>query len=338
MRRIIELLVLVLLVALTRVSVTGAYFSDQSAVRGNSLTTANYTATPSLSSDPSSSPTVPAVVINEIMWMGSAATSHDEWLELRNTTGNPVDLTGWKIDGAGSGSGSVALVGTVPANGFFLLSHYGSDSSAIKDSISPDQTIPGLSLVNTGERLTLRDSADNVIDQTPPDRWSQGVNGPPDWRSMERNDIPGNGALSGSWHTCIAAACHSLLYWDNDSHSWGTPRSANLSENDPTSPPPVTIAGPTPGPGPTPSPSSSAEPEASPRPSSSPRTGPTTASTPSPTPEPTVEPSPTPVPSATPGPSMVPEPTSSPPVEPSPSPSPVPSPVLTPVPSPTGRP
>ncbi|MFP4136688.1 MAG: PKD domain-containing protein [Candidatus Acetothermia bacterium] len=43
------------------------------------------------------------VVINEIAWMGTEASSHDEWIEFYNTTGSEVDLEGWSIDGADSG-------------------------------------------------------------------------------------------------------------------------------------------------------------------------------------------------------------------------------------------
>jgi len=42
------------------------------------------------------------VVINEIMWMGSVGNSNDEWIELRNMTDADINLSGWKIDGAGS--------------------------------------------------------------------------------------------------------------------------------------------------------------------------------------------------------------------------------------------
>ncbi|MCD6334669.1 MAG: lamin tail domain-containing protein, partial [Candidatus Latescibacteria bacterium] len=35
------------------------------------------------------------VVINELMWMGSTASSADEWIELRNTTDSEILLSGW---------------------------------------------------------------------------------------------------------------------------------------------------------------------------------------------------------------------------------------------------
>ena len=37
------------------------------------------------------------VIISEIAWMGTAADSRDEWIELRNLGTTPVDLTGWTL-------------------------------------------------------------------------------------------------------------------------------------------------------------------------------------------------------------------------------------------------
>ena len=33
------------------------------------------------------------VVISEIAWMGTTASSYDEWIELYNNTAGPIDLT-----------------------------------------------------------------------------------------------------------------------------------------------------------------------------------------------------------------------------------------------------
>jgi signal peptidase I len=290
------------------------------------------------------------VVINEIMWMGSANSEHlgdDEWIELRNTTGRPIDLKCWKIYGTGSKSFSITLCGIIPANGFFLLSHYSSSHSAIKNSISIDQVNSSLSLDNCGEQLTLKSNLNVIIDQTPFGAWAAGVNGK-EKQSMERNDDPATG-----WHTCRTAACHSITYWDVDGHNWGTPKSANLSENDSISLSPLPFSSPTSELSFTPSSASPAEPESSPSPSSTPipEVSPTPTPSPtleiSPTPTPTIEPSPTLEPSTTPTLSPSPQPLSTASLELSPSPSPQststpaptsePTPTLIPTPSPTSE-
>ncbi|HEC21057.1 MAG TPA: hypothetical protein ENI70_00910, partial [Candidatus Peregrinibacteria bacterium] len=50
--------------------------------------------------------------------MGTSASTDDEWLELKNNTEQEVDLTGWELR-AQDGTPSIALVGSVSANGFF---------------------------------------------------------------------------------------------------------------------------------------------------------------------------------------------------------------------------
>ena len=167
-----------------------------------------------------------SVVINEIMWMGSTASSADEWIELRNTTNNPIDLTNWKIENAGESNNSITLTGLIPANGYFLLSNYPTNDSAISDSIAADQTTTDLSLLDTGEQLTLKSAIGVIIDQTPSGAWAAGIK-TAEKKSMERNDDPSTG-----WHTCIDNACNDTTYWDSEGSNYGTPKASNLSEND----------------------------------------------------------------------------------------------------------
>jgi len=173
------------------------------------------------------------VVINEVMWMGSDGHTADEWIELRNMTGNTIILKNWVIENGGSGSNSIMLSGIIPANGFFLISHYSSTGSVMSDLIVVDNVIAGISLLNDGEQLTLKDAVGNVIDQTPVGVWPSGVNTTLK-QSMERNDDPTTG-----WHTCVDAACNDLIFWDAEGNDYGTPGAANLSENDPSSLPEI---------------------------------------------------------------------------------------------------
>ncbi|MBI5081957.1 MAG: lamin tail domain-containing protein, partial [Chloroflexi bacterium] len=45
-----------------------------------------------------------SVIINEVMWMGTSADSSDEWIELYNTTGSSINLSGWTLIINGSGA------------------------------------------------------------------------------------------------------------------------------------------------------------------------------------------------------------------------------------------
>ncbi len=99
------------------------------------------------------------VIINEIAWAGTAASSYDEWLELYNPSEQPIDLTGWHLT-AGDGSPNIALSGTIPAHGFFLLER--TDDTTVSD-IPADQIYTG-TLSNDGEALTLFGPQGEIVD------------------------------------------------------------------------------------------------------------------------------------------------------------------------------
>ena len=102
-----------------------------------------------------------AVVLNEIAWMGSSASSADEWVELYNDGVVPVDLTGWKI--TGKNSASIALLsGSIAPNGYFLIER--SDDNTVPD-VPADLVVSfGKGISNDGETLKLLDGGGNTVD------------------------------------------------------------------------------------------------------------------------------------------------------------------------------
>jgi len=146
------------------------------------------TATPTPTNTPTPTRTstpfpVRVVVINEVAWGGTAASSSDEWIELYNTTSFPIDLTNWTL--SDGGDINVTLNGTIPAYGYFLLER--TNDSTVSD-IAADQIYTG-ALGNSGETLRLRDPAGNVIDTANGDGggWPAG-SGSPNYYSMERKN------------------------------------------------------------------------------------------------------------------------------------------------------
>lgn len=99
------------------------------------------------------------IVLNEIAWMGTTASTTDEWIELYNPTTTAVDITGWVL-AAADGTPSILLSGSIPAGGYFLLER--TDDTTVP-GVTADQIYTG-ALSNTGENLTLRDEMANVID------------------------------------------------------------------------------------------------------------------------------------------------------------------------------
>lgn len=135
----------------------------------------------------------PPVVINEVAWVGSSANSLDEWIELYNTTGSAISLTGWKIVDD-NGAQTYNLSGTIPANGYYLI-----ERTANSTSVTGDLTIAGISLANTGDTLELQNAAGTRVEivNTAGGAWFAGTTS--GYYSMERINAAGSGDASSNW-------------------------------------------------------------------------------------------------------------------------------------------
>lgn len=228
-------------------SASKAYFASMAAASGNTFTAAaefpNSTpsATPTLSVTPSvteaPTPTITetptptpgagSVVINEIMWMGSASSSADEWIELKNTTGTAITMTNWVVEQLGeSGNPNIQFSGTIPANGFFLIANTAHTGNSILN-ITADVVTTNIGLLDSGEQLVLKDNSSLTIDTAnSASGWLKGVNGATGAadRSMERKTPALDGTLATSWHTSNAQT-----NLDGGSIDFATPKANNSS-------------------------------------------------------------------------------------------------------------
>ncbi|MBU1487287.1 lamin tail domain-containing protein, partial [bacterium] len=163
------------------------------------------------------------VVINELMWSGSFVSGQDEWLELRNMTDREIDLSNYQLT-RNTGEEEKAMITisekySIPANGYFLVSNYTEDSSAL--AAAPDMVSSSLSLSNSALQIKLYDQAGLLID-------TAGDGGKPlagdntNKCSMERNPVPGDGTSGENWHTASESKG-----FDPDSKEKGTPGLAN---------------------------------------------------------------------------------------------------------------
>jgi hypothetical protein len=100
------------------------------------------------------------IAINEIAWMGTQTSANDEWMEFKNNTSLPINLSGWTLQTADEKI-VIKLSGTIPANGFYLLER--TDDTTLPD-IKADQIYTG-SLSNSGQDLWLYDTQNNIIDE-----------------------------------------------------------------------------------------------------------------------------------------------------------------------------
>lgn len=181
------------------------------------------------------------VIINELMWMGSAASDADEWVELKNMTDSPVDLGGCqltkkKTDGAEDLMVTFlenTIIGT--ENPYFLISEYDREHSAI--NIDPDFIIGDgatnssvFALANSDLQIKLYcggewnnggDLIDTAGDGGDPLNMAGDKVDPK--KSMSRKAVITDGDLADSW--CTAATQEN---WDAEAEELGTPGAENV--------------------------------------------------------------------------------------------------------------
>ncbi len=135
----------------------------------------------------------PAVVINEVAWAGSSASAYDEWIELYNTTGSAINLTGWKIVDD-NGAQTYNLSGTIPANGYFLI-----ERTQAVTSVTADVLVSSVSLANTGDTLELQNAAGTRIDIVNISGGSWFAGSTTGSYTMERISAGGSGNSASNW-------------------------------------------------------------------------------------------------------------------------------------------
>jgi hypothetical protein len=178
-----------------------------------------------------------AVVINEIMWMGSKGNTYDEWLELRNMGPAPFRLNGFKVTKAAGGNPPADFVLQDPKHtvnnlvldpwGYYLIAEYDSSYSAL--AVEPDVVGNNtMVLLNTAPvTYQLVSGSAVVLDSaTYSGKYGEASTVPDKpYKSMERKAVPGDGTKDANWQTAYAHTG-----WDGDPKqvlNWGTPRAPN---------------------------------------------------------------------------------------------------------------
>ncbi len=206
------------------VTISSEYTADQITVTnsgGSETGTSN-------SFDVTSDPGPGSVVINELMWMGSSLSTADEWIELRNTTGNDIDISGWQLTKLSAGVENIMVEipagSTIPAKGYFLISNYDEANSQI--AVTPDLVDASVSLANSQLQIKLYDGqwdgGGTLIDVADDGVGDPAAGDNTNKYSMMRVAPPGDGTLAASWFTADIAEG-----WDAGAAEKGTPGSAN---------------------------------------------------------------------------------------------------------------
>ncbi|MBI2042647.1 MAG: lamin tail domain-containing protein [Candidatus Nealsonbacteria bacterium] len=112
--------------------------------------------------------------INEVAWMGSQNSPNDEWIELKNIWGLPVNLNGWQLQDKDQ---QIKIIfeenDTIPASGYYLLERTNDDSTP---KAKADKIYTG-ALGNNNEALYLFDNDCRLEDEVIADpSWPGGDN------------------------------------------------------------------------------------------------------------------------------------------------------------------
>lgn len=177
---------------------------------------------------------IPEIIINELAWAGSSVSSSDEWIELYNTTDQPIDLAGWtlkKVDTSKS-TGELKNMLTIPEDhtinptGYFVIANYNAADSVL--AIEPDYQTISVELHNTRLQIQLVNASGVIID-TAWDGTTQPLSSDPK-TTLERNSKTIDGTIPTNWHPSTKS---SSIYFDiND---LGSP----FEENSPKPPDPI---------------------------------------------------------------------------------------------------
>ncbi len=135
------------------------------------------------------------VIISEIAWMGGKDSANNEWLELKNNTGQNILLDGWILKSADE-KFKINLTGIILPKGFYLLER--TDDNSIL-GIQADLTYRG-TLSNQGMNLQLFDDSNKLIDRADfAGGWLNGNNATK--QTMERTDFWGWQTSEGAYGT-----------------------------------------------------------------------------------------------------------------------------------------
>lgn len=185
----------------------------------------------------------PLVVINELMWMGSSVSIADEWIELKNTAPNPLEISGWKLIRKDTDNAIFEMPAGTAINDYLVIAEYDKNYSILNitpDLIvgDPDKNSKGFALLNSDLQIELVDNNGNPIDIADDGKGNplageykkaEGI-----YYSMERNSDYGDGKIKDNWHTCFKA-----VNLDEGASDCATPGAENSQEEHFPNPNPI---------------------------------------------------------------------------------------------------
>ncbi len=163
-----------------------------------------------------------SVKFSEIAWMGTNASSSDEWLELYNSSSETVSLEGWGIYESGGEVLVEDLHGEIGGGSFYLVERTNNDTVSDISASQEPSGWGGGGLANDGEDLVIKDNEGNIVDRVDASEgWFAGSNTTK--TSMERVDY--SSAESSAWQESSGTVGKDA----EGNPIYGTPGKANSS-------------------------------------------------------------------------------------------------------------
>lgn len=143
---------------------------------------------------------LPAVILSEIQWGGSALSTADEWIELANVSSESVDISSWKITGVTSQGAEIVIPPEtiLPSYATYLVANYALGDAKTVLAVSPDLVSSSVSISNSSLTVTLIDATGTVIDSYS-DEETPGMGSSSPHASAERN------LENGNWFTAVSS-------------------------------------------------------------------------------------------------------------------------------------
>lgn len=143
---------------------------------------------------------LPAVVLSEIQWGGSALSTADEWIELANVSSESVDISSWKITGVASQGAEIVIPPetVLPSKSTYLVANYALGDAKTVLVASPDLVSSSVSISNSSLTVALIDATEIVTDSYS-DKETPGVGSSSPHASAERN------LEDGTWFTSVSS-------------------------------------------------------------------------------------------------------------------------------------
>ena len=167
------------------------------------------------------------VVISELMWPGSTASTADEWIELYNSSDATVDIAGWTLTYRSGSEDKVMLVldaAEIPARQTFLIANYAADHKNSLLAVEPQRIDSAVSLPNTKLLLHLYDgdpqAGGQLIDVADDGRGAPFAGDSASKSAMVRIAFDQPGDQAESWATATEQSG-----WDAGASELGTPGS-----------------------------------------------------------------------------------------------------------------